>query len=132
MRKITLMRATPNEARLSGGKPSRRRGRTQRVGQSVSDPADHDRHRSDRRHQHRCTSEAHQDCNGTITSCGPHRLNGNKTDPAGQTGEALEYVGNAHALSPFSAVRRTLGEVGRSVRWSQACLESFFCYSNSC
>ena len=51
---------------------------------------------------------------------------------AGQTGEALEYVGNARALSPFSAVRRTLGEVGRSVRWSQACLESFFCYSNSC
>jgi hypothetical protein len=35
-------------------------------------------------------------------------------------------------LSPFSAGRRTLGEVGRSVRWSQACLESFSCYSNSC
>jgi hypothetical protein len=35
-------------------------------------------------------------------------------------------------VSPFSAGRRTLREVGRSVRWSQACLESFSCYSNSC
>jgi hypothetical protein len=40
--------------------------------------------------------------------------------------------GSADGLSPFSAGRRRLGEVGRSMRWSQACLESFSCCSNSC
>jgi NAD(P)-dependent dehydrogenase (short-subunit alcohol dehydrogenase family) len=56
------------------------------------------------------------------------RARRSRQDEARVSSDRTHYL----SLSRFSDGRRTLGEVGRSVRWSQPWLESFSWCSNSC